>query len=584
MSSPTEAGLSPTVAPRRQLTLFDSTSIIMGIIIGAAIYESSSRIAGNVRGLGGLVLAWLLGGVCSLVGALCYAELATTYPQVGGDYVYLTRAFGRPIGFFFAWTQLWVIRPGSIGAFAYVFAHYAWELMPIRCEESLTKLLYAAGSVIALTLINILGVREGKWTQNLLTTAKILGLAGIIVVGLTHAAPGASRPVVETAGVTGRDMVSHFGLAMIFVLFAYGGWNEMAYVAAEVRDPRRNISRALILGTIGVTAIYLLVTLAFVHALGLGRGLPQPHPEGLRGAENAASGVLQLGLGHRGRELISLLICISALGGTNGMIFTGSRIYYAMGRDHRLYAWLGRWSRRFGTPVISLLVQGAITLGLIIGFGLAASGFDRMVKFTSPPFWAFLVLVGLSVFVLRFRDAGLTRSYRVPGYPLTPALFCLYSAYMVYASLDYAIGQRTWEVVWSVEILLIGAALSIFAVYPLGRAGKIVSGLVLSAAGAAATIFHERLSAVALGGPVVFRLGAAAKVHDHLAGRILAGGDAVARLVFPHLDSLADARNEVLLAAIPLLALGLIVLAVGLCGHPAESPSPSGRGPERKRG
>ncbi len=394
MSTPTEADPSPTAAPRRQLTLFDSTSIIMGIIIGATIYESSPMIAGSVRGLGGLVLAWLLGGVCSLVGALCYAELATAYPQEGGDYVYLTRAFGRSIGFFFAWVQLWVVRPGSIGAFAYVFAHYAQELLPLPCQEALAKLLYAAGSVIVLSLIHILGVREGKWTQNLLTTAKVLGLAGIVGVGLTLAAPGASRPVVETAGSGWRNMVSQFGFAMIFVFYAYGGWNEMAYVAAEVRNPRRNISRALILGTVGVTAMYLLVTLAFVHAMGL---------DGLRRSGNVAADVLQLGLGHQGRKLISLLICISALGGTHGMIFTGARIYYAMGRDHRLYAWLGRWSPRFGTPVISLLIQGAITLGLIVGFGLTASGFERMVKFTSPPFWAFLVLVGLSVFVLRGR-------------------------------------------------------------------------------------------------------------------------------------------------------------------------------------
>ena len=382
-------------------------------------------------------------------------------------------------------------------------------------------------------------------------------------------------------------MISHFGFTMIFVLYAYGGWNEMAYVAAEVRNPGRNISRALILGTVGVTAIYLLVTLAFVHALGLG---------GLRGADNPAAGVLRLALGPRGGKLISLLICISALGGTNGMIFTGSRIYYAMGRDHRLYAWLGRWSPRFGTPVISLLIQAVITLGLIVGFGLAASGFERMVKFTSPPFWAFLVLVGLSVFVLRFRDkvagtlrvpsaqvAGTLRvpsaqgggdsgrhtecacylpgserlrTYRVPGYPITPVLFCLYSGYMVYTSLDYAIGQRTWEAVWSVEILLIGAVLSIFAVHPLGRVGKLVSGLALSAAGAAATIFHEPL-----------------------ARRILGGGDAVVRLLLPHPDTLADARNEVLLAAIPVLVLGLMVLAAGLWSRPKRSPSPSGSGP-----
>ena len=558
MSLPIEPSLSPAVAPRRQLTLFDSTSIIMGIIIGATIYRSSPLIAGSVRGLGGLVLAWLLGGVCSLVGALCYAELATTYPQEGGDYVYLTRAFGRSIGFFFAWAQLWVVRPGSIGAFAYVFADYALELLPVQPgHEVQARLLYAAGSVVVLSAINVLGVREGKWTQNLLTTAKVLGLAAIVGVGFSLAAPGASRPVVETARVGWGTVVSQFGFAMIFVLYAYGGWNEMAYVAAEVRDPRRNISRALILGTVGVTAIYLLVTLAFVHALGLG---------GLRGSDNAAADVLQLALGPRGRKLISLLICISALGGTNGMIFTGSRIYYAMGRDHRLYAWLGRWSPRFGTPVISLVIQAAITLGLIVGFGLAASGFDRMVKFTAPPFWAFLVLVGLSVFVLRFREGkrgqpplaeeGPTRTYRVPGYPVTPVLFCLYSAYMVYTSLDYAYGQRTWEAVWSVEILLIGGVLSIFAVHPLGRLGKILAGLLLSVAGAAATLFH---------GP--------------LAQWILGGHDTLARFLFPHPDSLADARNEVFLAAIPLLALGLIVLAVGLWSRPKSTASAS-RGSE----
>ena len=553
MAIPTEAGPSPTVAPRRQLTLFDSTSIIMGIIIGATIYESSPWIASNVRGLGGLVLAWLLGGVCSLVGALCYAELATTYPEAGGDYVYLTRAFGRPIGFWFAWTQLWVIRPGSIGAFAFVFAHYAQKLQPLPFGDTPSMLLYAAGSVIVLSLINILGVPEGKWTQNLLTVAKVLGLAGIVIVGLTLTAPGASRPVIEPAGTGWHDMIGQFGVAMIFVLYAYGGWNEMAYVAAEVRNPRQNISRALILGTVGVTAIYLLVTLAFVHALGLA---------GLRRSDAVAADVLQLGLGQRGGKLVSLLICISALGGTNGMIFTGARIYYAMGRDHRLYAWLGRWSPRFGTPVVSLLIQAAITLGLIIGFGLTASGFVQMVKFTSPPFWAFLVLVGLSVFVLRWREGkggqspfvrstrragtdrrlvpangdgplfpdGTTRSYRVPGYPVTPLLFCLYSGYMVYTSLAYAYRERTWEAVWSVEILLMGAVLSIFAVYPLGRVGKIVSGLALSTVGAAAAVFHAHL----------------------------------ARLVLAPLGVRTDARNEILLAAIPLLALGLVVLATGL--------------------
>jgi amino acid transporter len=460
-----------SAAPQRQLTLLDSTSIIVGIIIGAGIYESTPLIAQNVPGLGGLLLAWVLGGLLSLVGALCYAELATTYPKAGGDYVYLTRAFGRSLGFLFAWVQLWIVRPGSIGAMAFIFGRYANELAPLPLggspeAQANAKLLYAVGSIVVLSAVNILGVREGKWTQNVLTAAKVVGLAGIVVAGFLFTAPAQAAPVAVADPEPWTTMLAKFGFAMIFVFYAYGGWNEMAYVGAEVRNPERNIFRALILGTVGVMAIYLLVTLAFVNSLGV---------EGVRRCSDVteqavATQIVQLPLGAWGGRVMSLLIAVSALGAINGMIFTGARIYYAMGADHRLYAWLGRWHPRLGTPVTSLVVQGAITLALVVGFGLvrsesepAKSGFESMVKFTAPPFWIFLVLVGISVFVLRRRDAGLARPYRVPGYPVTPVLFCAYSAYMIYTSLDYAISQRSWEGIWCIAILLIGALLSIQA-------------------------------------------------------------------------------------------------------------------------
>jgi amino acid transporter len=437
----------PSAAPRRELTLFDSTCIIVGIIIGSGIYCTSPKIAGLAPNLWWLLELWFLGGVLSLIGAVCYAELATAYPKEGGDYVYLTRAFGRSVGFLFAWCQLWIVRPGSIGVMAFVFAEYANQIWPQAKgqEASYVLVAYAAASIIMMTAINLLGVREGKWAQNLLTIAKVLGLAVIVAVGFIHG--DASGAMISTPTPSSDFTLAQFGFAMVLVLFTYGGWNEMAFVSAEVKEPRKNILRALLLGTLAVTAIYVLVILAFVHALGL-QGTRSP---------TVAADVLGLGIGPWAGQAISALICISALGAINGQIFTGSRIYYAMGSEHRLYAWLGQWDARRGTPVPSLLIQGVITLALAVCFGLSGNGFESMIKFTTPGFWLFLALVGVSVFVLRRRDPEIDRPYRVPGYPVTPILFCLSCGFMVYSTVVYAVVNRSWEAFWSIGILLVGA-------------------------------------------------------------------------------------------------------------------------------
>ncbi len=439
-----------SAAPRRELSLLDSTSIIVGIIIGAGIYRTSPDIAALSPSVAWLLGLWLLGGVFALIGALCYAELATAYPYEGGDYVYLTRAFGRRVGFLFAWCQLWIVRPGSIGVMAYVFAEFANNIWPrAQSGDRLYVLVeYAAAAVVVLTLVNILGVREGKWTQNVLTIAKLLGLVAIVAVGFAYTSPAPATAVGASSDIDWYQV----GLGMILVMFTYGGWNEMAYVGAEVKEPRKNILRALLLGTLAVTAIYMLVIAAFLHALGLD-GMRHP---------TAAADVLELGIGPWAGLALSVLICISTLGAINGQIFTGARIYYAMGTDHRLYAWLGRWNARRGTPVASLLIQGAITLVLSVWFGLGQDGFESMVKFTTPGFWFFLMLVGAALFVLRWREPTVERPYRVPGYPVVPAVFCLSSAAMVYSSLSYAVANRSWEAFWSIGILLVGVAMSFY--------------------------------------------------------------------------------------------------------------------------
>ncbi|HWB10238.1 MAG TPA: amino acid permease [Pirellulales bacterium] len=439
-------------APRRQLTLFDTTSMIVGIIIGSSVYVTAPRIAENVAGTTSLLAVWLLGGLFALVGSLCYAELVTALPAAGGDYVYLTRAFGRPVGFLFAWCELWLVRPGAIGSLAYVFAQYADHILPLATFSprlgSASPVVYAGGAVVLLTGVNMLGVVTGKWTQNVLTLAKLVGLAMVIAVGFSVTA-GETPPAKNPASF---DWWFVNPAALILILYAYGGWNDMAFVGAEVRDPDRNIVRSLLLGTLAVTTIYLLVNAAFIHALGF---------EGVRSAEAVAAHVTQLGLGWWGGKTVSLLVAISTLGAINGMTFTGARIYYALGTEHRLFRPLGVWSSRRDAPVASLLLQGTVTLGLVIGVGwsegtLSIDGFERMAWFTFPPFWFFLSLVSLSVMVLRWREPELRRPYRTPCVWLTALLFFVGSAYMVWASCAWAWQQLNPQALWTVGAVTAG--------------------------------------------------------------------------------------------------------------------------------
>jgi amino acid transporter len=382
---------------------------------------------------------WVLGGVLSLVGALCYAELAATYPEPGGDYAYLTRAFGPPAGFLFGWAQLVAIITGSIGAVAYVFADYAaglWGAVPPVC--------FAAAAVLGLTAVNVFGVVLGKTTQNVLTSVKVLGLCGIVLAGLFW---GTSDPLAVRNAASGPGL----GLAMILVLYAYGGWNDAAFVAAEVRDGRRNIPLVLLVGTGSVMLIYLLVNAAYLLGLGF---------EGVRASSAPAADLLRTMLGAPGTKAMCLLVMVSALGGLNGVVLTGSRVHAAAGADHRAFSWLGRWHRRLGSPARSLVVQGGISLAMILAVGTAAGrgaidsamvgaglsalpwksyggGFGTLVSATAPVFWTFFLLTGLALFRLRAKDAGTERPFSVPLYPVLPAVFCLTCAWMLYSSITY---------------------------------------------------------------------------------------------------------------------------------------------------
>lgn len=451
----TPPGIEPTAVltdegPKRRLSLFDAVSIIVGIIIGAGIYEATPTIARSVGSVGAMLGVWVLGGVMSLVGAFCYAELTTAYPRDGGEYVFLTRAFGRRMGFLFAWAGFWIIRPGNIGAMAFIFARYAQQLLPLPLSDHHAILAYAAGSVILLTAVNVLGVRTGTWTQNILTVVKVVGLLAVFAVGLFLAVPHPD----PTAGprLVGYIDITDLRLAIILVLFTYGGWNEVAAVAAEVRAPRKNLPRALLLGIFAVTAIYLLGNLAFLRVLGF---------DGTQRSDAVAADVLREWAGAPGAVFISLLICVSCLGAVTGMIFTGSRVLYAAGAEHAPYRWLARWNPRLGTPARPLVLQGICTLALLVAFGLYSNGFERLVIFTTPLFWFFFALSGVSLLVLRWRDPDVPRPYRVALYPFMPLLFIASCLFMLHAGVTYAWDQGQREAfLWTVGLMAVGVLVS----------------------------------------------------------------------------------------------------------------------------
>jgi amino acid transporter len=407
-------------APKKELSLFDSTCIIVGIIIGAGIYETSPTVAACMGGWLGILGIWLVGGLLALAGALCYAELATTYPRQGGDYVYLSRAYGSWAGYLFGWSQLAIIRPGDIALLAYVFARYAQTLY---APFDNVRPFYAAAAIVVLTTINVLGVREGKWTQNILTVLKALGLLAIVGVGLL--APGRPPAPAEPAAFT----MGGLELALILVLFTFGGWNEMAYVAAEVKRPQRNIVRALVFGTVAVTVLYLLVNAAFLHALGSAK---------MADSQAVAVDTLATVFPGMASRAISVLICISALGAVNGLVFTGARISYAMGGEHSAFRALGRWHPRFGTPVWALVAQGCLSLAIV----LVAGSFIDTILYTAPVVWVFFLATGVSVFVLRRREPDTERPYKVVGYPMTPIVFCACCVFMFYSSVSYALKNK----------------------------------------------------------------------------------------------------------------------------------------------
>jgi len=411
-------------APRAVLRTRDGVILVVSLDLGAGIFRAPQLVAaGSSSGTMFLGL-WVIGGAISLIGALCYAELAAAYPNAGGEYHFLGRAFGRRAGFLCAWSRMTVIQTGSIAILSFLVGDYVASLAGGPDPHPSLSAGVAAVVVVGLTLLNVAGLRQSGGVQYVLTTIEVLGLVAVILAGLVIAAP--AEPVIPAPAEASTGGIA---LAVVFVLLTFGGWSEAAYISAELRDRRRGAIRTLGWGLGILTGLYLLANAAYLRGLGL---------EGVAGSSAVAADLMRLAAGSSGAAAMSFAVIIAALSSANATMITGARSNYALGRDVPLFGFLGGWHEGRHTPRAAFLFQGGIAL-LLVAFGaFARSGFEAMVAYTAPVFWLILFGTGASLLVLRRREPSAERPFRVPFYPIVPLSFCGIAAYMLYSSVAYA--------------------------------------------------------------------------------------------------------------------------------------------------
>lgn len=413
-------------AVRSSLTVVDGVAVLVGVVIGIGIFGFPPLVAQQAETPALYIGMWIAGGLIMLVGALCYAELGSAYPHAGGEYHYLQRAWGQGLGVLFAWARGTVIQTGSIAAVAFIYGEYAQQLISLgRWGHA----LHAALAVVVLTALNVLGTRESKRLQVLFTSLTVLLLASVILGGLLNADPAPALTVSSGEGAVNGSLAGTLGMGMVFVLLTYGGWNEAAYLSGELKDPARNMRRVLLIGTLVVSLVYVLANIAYLNIFGL---------VGLREVDAVGAELMRIVAGPMAAAALSVLVCLAALSTINASVLTGARVYYALGRDIPRLAVLGAWRESGSTPVRALLLQGLITLGLVLFGALAEDGISAMVAYTAPVFWLFMLLTALAVIRLRQKDPERARPFRVPLYPIVPLLFAATCAGLLWSSAVYA--------------------------------------------------------------------------------------------------------------------------------------------------
>jgi APA family basic amino acid/polyamine antiporter len=424
-----------TVELRRALGPWAAIAVVIGTVIGSGIFLVPSRMVTAVGSPSKVFAVWIFGGVLTLFGALSYAELSAALPGAGGEYVYLTEAYGPFFGFIYGWTQTWVAKPASIATLGTGFFYYLGDFFP-----SLSRVFYtvplpigpefkpldirygqliAIGLILFLAGVNYLGVRVGGSVQIAVTAIKVALICGVIVAGLTS---GQGKTENFGTSVTPHPGgVEGFFVALVAALWAYDGWNNAGMLGSEIDRPGRNLPRALIIGTISVIVIYLLTDLAYFYILSA---------KEVAGSERVAADAMRRVLGTPGGAAVSVAAMISIFAALNGSILTGSRVPYAMSRSKLFFASIARVHPKFRTPGPAIIL-----LGLISSLILLSGQYDQLYTLVIFPSWILYGMTAASVIVLRIKQPDLPRPYRVVGYPLVPVLFVFVALALLYSTL-----------------------------------------------------------------------------------------------------------------------------------------------------
>ena len=426
----------------RSLRRGDLVLVVIGTVIGSGIWLVPGTVLRNTAADPGVALVvWLVGGVCSLLGALTFAELGSSYPDAGGSYTYVREAFGPFPAFLLGWTLFLAINTGSTATLAVAFATYAGELVPLG---AVGRKLLPALMILVVSAVNIRGVRQAATVQNWSTAVKVGAMLVLAIAGLTLGHNGTVSASRAFTAPSSGALLSGAGVALLGVLWAYEGWINVTNSAGEAVDPQRDFSRGLLIGTTALVALYLLANIGYLATLG---------PEGVAGSQRVAADAVRVLFGPVAAKLVSAAVLVSVFSAANGLALTGPRMYYAMARDGVFFRSLGEVHPRFGTPAMAIAAGGAWAVLLTLG-----GSFEQLLTYVVFASWLFAALAAASVFVLRRRHPEAARPFRVPGYPVTPAEFIL-AALAIVANTVLA---RPVQALAGLGIVLIGTPAYLF--------------------------------------------------------------------------------------------------------------------------
>ncbi|MDX2275524.1 MAG: amino acid permease [Hyphomonadaceae bacterium] len=409
--------------PRRHVSAAYVSMLAVAMVVGAGIFKSPALVAEAAGSPFWLFAAWAVGGLVTLVGALCYAELASAFPNAGGDYHFLSLAYGRRLAFVFAWARFAVINTGSIALLGFVLGDYLNIALPLGAHGAA---IYAGLAVIVLTGFNLRGAGARQDAADYgLTSLEVIGLLIIVAAAFVLIINGVA-PVDTAPGAIASPPPS-FGYALVYALLAYGGWSEVATLSAEVRDPKRGMARALVSAILIITALFLAVNWAFWYGLGI---------EGLSRSPAPAAELMDKAFGAWAGIATALAIAFAVITSINATIVVGARTTYACALDWPALSRIGVWDERRQIPAGAIWIQGLLSLALVV-FAAFYKGFATLVDYTAPVYWLFLALSGLAVIVLRWRRGDAPRPFKTPLYPVLPLVFIASSLAMLGSAFQY---------------------------------------------------------------------------------------------------------------------------------------------------